>query len=87
MMNINTNPRMRILKNKIGMRELKRYVFSRQMHFLAQQRKGKECAYKSLQYITDTYTNIISEITVEGSDLKIQRLLADLWALSATVKV
>ena len=33
--------RMRILKNKISIRELRRYVFSRQVHFLAQQLKGK----------------------------------------------
>lgn len=79
--------RMRILKNKIGIRELKRYLFARQVHFLAQQHKGRECAVKGLLYVTDTYANIVSQLPVTKSLVCARRWQADLWALTAAVRI
>jgi hypothetical protein len=79
--------RMRILKNKIGTRELRRYVFSRQMHFLAQQLKCREFASKGSQYITDTYNGLLVQLSEQVPvDVK-RKQQADLWALTAAVKI
>ena len=79
--------RMRILKNKIGTRELRRYVFSRQMHFLAQQMKCREFASKGSQYVADTYHSLLAQLS-EQIPIDVKRnQQADLWALSAAVKI
>ena len=79
--------RMRILKNKIGTRELRRYVFSRQMHFLAQQLKCREFASKGSQYVTDTYNGLLVQLSEQVPvDVK-RKQQADLWALTAAVKI
>lgn len=79
--------RMRILKNKIGLRELRRYVFSRQMHFLAQQRRCCEFASKGVQFVSDTYGSILLQMTVESDVDHHRRQQADLWAACAAVKI
>lgn len=79
--------RMRILKNKIGLRELRRYVFSRQMHFLAQQRRCCEFASKGVQFVSDTYSSILLQLAVESEVDHHRRQQADLWAVCAAVKI
>lgn len=79
--------RMRILKNKIGIRELKRYLFARQIHFLAQQHKCRECALKGLLYVRDTYASIVFELPESESLVCTRRWQADLWALNAAVRI
>jgi hypothetical protein len=79
--------RMRILKNKIGLRELRRYVFSRQMHFLAQQRRCCEFASKGMQFVSDTYGSILLQMTVESDVDQHRRQQADLWSACAAVKI
>lgn len=49
--------------------------------------KGKECATKGLQFVTDTYNNITNELLEESIGQQQQLQLADLWALSAAVKI
>lgn len=79
--------RMRVLKNKIGIRELRRYLFARQIHFLAQQHKGRECAVKALQYVTDTYDSIVRDLSTSRLEREQRLRQADLWALCAAVKI
>ena len=79
--------RMKILKNKIGIRELKRYLFARQIHFLAQQHKCRECALKGLLYVTDTYASIVFQLPESKSLVCTRRWQADLWFLNAAVRI
>lgn len=79
--------RMRILKNKIGLRELRRYAFSRQMHFLAQQRRFCDFASKGVQFVSDTYGSILHQMAVESDVDRHRRQQADLWAVCAAVKI
>ena len=79
--------RMRILKNKIGLRELRRYAFSRQMHFLAQQRRFCDFASKGVQFVSDTYGSILHQMAVESDVDRHRRQQADLWAVCAAVRI
>lgn len=79
--------RMRILKNKIGIRELRRYVFSRQMHFLALQFQCRDFTAKGAQYIKDTHEGILHQMVEERDTDLHRRRQADLWAVCAAVKI
>lgn len=89
--------RMKILKNKMSLLELHRYVFARQMFFLITLQRPVQCAQKALRFLTFCASAIEKRIHLPdgypGSDttqtfstnLKLKQ--AEVWALTASIKV
>ncbi len=95
--------RPRILKNKMSLLELNRYVFARQMHFLKILKRPVVCAQKALKFLvlcSDAFERKFSFPFIEsdeetrsipGTKDNLQLLLklkqCDVWAFSASIKI
>lgn len=90
--------RMKILKNRMSLLELHRYVFARQMFFLITLQRPVQCAQKALRFLTycsnaiekkifhpDANTSTADQAQSFTTSLKLKQ--AEVWALTAGVKV
>jgi hypothetical protein len=95
--------RTKILKNKVSIWELYRYVFSRQFFLLLQLNKPLGCCEKGYNFVTTMRSMIDHKLVdtsalsllrqdsssgrLSESSLTLKRCQADLWAVAASVKI
>ena len=91
---INTS-RMKILKNKMGVAELHRYLFARQMFFLTILKNATSFAQKGLAFIQAVMANINERlckrqnpVAADSSyNIELRKRQANLWAVCAAIQV
>lgn len=92
--------RMKILKNKMTLLELHRYVYARQMYFLILLQRPIQCAQNSRTFLLFCYNFVLKKISLnnqypsaEEGELSVEQLhylriqQLQMWALTAAIKV
>lgn len=80
--------RMKVLKSKLSILELNRYVFARQMYFLVTMQRPLDCAEKArrfLVFLSQSIETRIREI-VDPDEQATATFQAKLWTLTASIK-
>jgi hypothetical protein len=80
--------RMKVLKGKMSLLELYRYIFARQMFFLVTMHRPVDCAEKIKRFMTFSYQAIESKIAeIEDRNARAAaHMQATVWAFASSIK-
>lgn len=82
--------RMKVLKSKMSLRELYRYVFARQMFYLVSLQRPVECVIKSKLFLENISSILLKEIDKNHAEVSVERttktIMLSVWCLAASIK-